>query len=83
MELNDSPEIPDAAEGEGGRGIRHPPSGENNDTTTTTTTTTNDAGSFPRFGKGFFSQSQLSVQALPRCLYTSVCNRMHLHLCVR
>ena len=29
------------------------------------------------------SQSQLSVQTLSRCPYTSVCNRMHLHLCAR
>ena len=42
-----------------------------------------DAGSIPRCGKGFFSQSQLSVQTLFRCLYTSVRNRVHLHLCAR
>ena len=29
-----------------------------------------DAGLIPRCGKGFFSQSQLSVQALLRCPYT-------------
>ena len=29
-----------------------------------------DAGSIPRCGKGFFSQRQLSVQALLRCPYT-------------
>ena len=42
-----------------------------------------DAGSIPRCGKGFFSQSQLSVQTLLRCPYTPVCNRMLLHLCAR
>ena len=31
--------------------------------------------------KGFFSQSQLSVQTLLECPYTSMHNRMHLHLC--
>ena len=44
---------------------------------------TADAGSIPRCGKGFFSQSQLSVQTLLRCPYTPVFNRMHLHLCAR
>ena len=39
-----------------------------------------DAGSIPRCGTGFFSQSQLSVQTLLRCLYTPMCNRMHLRL---
>ena len=42
-----------------------------------------DVGTIPRCGKGFFSQSQLSVQTLFRCPYTPVCNRMHLHLCAR
>ena len=36
-----------------------------------------DSGLIPRSGKGFFSQSQLSVQTLLRCPYTPVCNRMH------
>ena len=36
-----------------------------------------DAGSIPRCGKEFFSQSQLSVQTLLRCPYTPVCSRMH------
>ena len=40
-----------------------------------------DSGSIPRCGKGFFSQSQLSVQTLLRCPYISVCNRMHCYLC--
>ena len=40
-----------------------------------------NTGSIPRCGKGFFSQSQLSVQILLRCLYTPVCNCIHLHLC--
>ena len=38
---------------------------------------TADAGSIPRCGKGFFSQSQLSVHTFSRCPYTPVCNRMH------
>ena len=42
-----------------------------------------DAGSIPRCGKGFFSQSQLSMQTLLRCPYTPVRNHMHLHLCTR
>ena len=42
-----------------------------------------DAGSIPQSGKGFFSQSRLSVQTLLRCLYTPLCNCMHLHLCAR
>ena len=42
-----------------------------------------DAGSIPRCGKGFFSQSQLSAQTLLRRPYTPVHNRMHLHLCAR
>ena len=42
-----------------------------------------EASLIPRCGKGFFSQSQLSVQTLLRCPYTPVCNRMHLHLCAR
>ena len=42
---------------------------------------TADAGSIPQWNKGFFPQSQLSVQTLLWCLYTPVCNRMHLHLC--
>ena len=33
---------------------------------------TANAGSIPCCGKGFFSQSQLSVQTLLRCLYTPV-----------
>ena len=36
-----------------------------------------DAGLIPWCGKGFFSQSQLSVQTLLQCLYTPMCNRMH------
>ena len=36
-----------------------------------------DAGSIPRRGKGFSSQSQLSVQTLFRCPYTHVRNCMH------
>ena len=32
------------------------------------------AGSIPQCGKGFLSQSQLSVQTLLRCPYTPVCN---------
>ena len=35
-----------------------------------------NAGSIPWSGKGFFSQSQLSVQTLLWCLYTPVCNHM-------
>ena len=42
-----------------------------------------DAGSIPRYGKGFFSQSQLPVQTVLRCPYSPVCNRMHQHLCAR
>ena len=42
-----------------------------------------NAGSIPQCGKGFFSQSELSVQTLLRCPYTPVRNRMHLHLCAR
>ena len=42
-----------------------------------------DAGSFHRCGKGFFSQSQLSVQTLLRCPYTPMRNHMRLHLCAR
>ena len=42
-----------------------------------------EVGLVPRCGKGFFSQSQLSVLTLLRCPYTPVCNRMHLHLCAR
>ena len=42
-----------------------------------------DAGSIPRCGKGFFSQSQLSVQTLLRCPYTPECNRVHEYLCAR
>ena len=34
----------------------------------------------PRCGKGFFSQSLLSVQTLWQCPYTPVCIRMHKHL---
>ena len=38
---------------------------------------TTEAGSIPRCGKGFFSQSQLSY-----CVRTAlVCNHMHEHLC--
>ena len=44
---------------------------------------TADAVSIPRCGKGFFSQSQLSMQTVLRRPYTPVCNRMHLHLCTR
>ena len=43
-----------------------------------------DAGSVPSCGKGFFSQSQLSVQALLRYPYSHLPpmrNCMHLHLC--
>ena len=40
-----------------------------------------DPGSSPWCGKGFFFQSQLSVQTLLRCLYTPVCNCIHEHLC--
>ena len=36
-----------------------------------------DAGSSPRCGKGFFSQSQLSVQTLLRCPHSPVCNRIY------
>ena len=36
-----------------------------------------DAGSSPRCGKGFFSQSQLSVQTLVRVSVHPVRNRMH------
>ena len=42
-----------------------------------------DAGSIPRCGKGFFSQSQLSVQTFLWCPYTPARNRVHLHLCAR
>ena len=38
-------------------------------------------GSIPRCGKGFFSQSQLSVQTLLRCPYISVCNHVHKDIC--
>ena len=38
---------------------------------------------FPGAARDFFSKSHLSVQALERCPYTPVCNRMHLHLCAR
>ena len=40
-----------------------------------------EARSVPRCGKGFFSQSQLSVQTFLQCSHTPVCNRMHSHLC--
>ena len=36
-----------------------------------------DAGSMTRCGKGFFSQSQLSVQTVLRCPDIPVCNRKH------
>ena len=36
-----------------------------------------EACSVPRCGKGFFSQSQLSVQTLLQCLCTPVCSCMH------
>ena len=36
-----------------------------------------DSGSTSKCGKAFFSQNGLSVQALLRCPYTPVCNRMH------
>ena len=39
-----------------------------------------DAASIPRYGEGFFSQSQLSVQTLLRVSAHPVCNRMHWHL---
>ena len=47
-----------------------------------------DAGSIPRCGKVFFSQSQFSVQTLLRCPYIPVCNptrgcKSYLHLCAR
>ena len=42
-----------------------------------------DSGLIPRCGKGFSSQSQLSVQTLSLCPYTQVCNRIHLYLCAR
>ena len=42
-----------------------------------------DAGSVSWCHKGFFSQSQLSVQTLLRCPYTLVRNRMYLRLCAR
>ena len=42
-----------------------------------------DAGSIPQSGKGFFSQSRLSVQTLLQCLYAPLWNCMHLHLCAR
>ena len=38
---------------------------------------------FPGAARDFFSKSHLSVQALERCPYTPVCNRMHLPLCAR
>ena len=38
---------------------------------------------FPGAARHFFSRSPLSVQTALRCLYTPVCNRMHLHLCAR
>ena len=36
---------------------------------------------FPSAARDFFSQSQLSVQTLLRCLYTPLCNHIHSHLC--
>ena len=42
-----------------------------------------DTGSIPWCGKGFFAQSQFSVQTLLWCLYTPVRNRVYLHLCAR
>ena len=41
-----------------------------------------DAGSIPRCGKGFFSQSTFSADSLTVSI-TLVRNRMHLHLCAR
>ena len=39
------------------------------------------ASSISRCGKGFSSQSHLSVQTLFTCPHTPVCNPMHYHLC--
>ena len=38
---------------------------------------TADAGAMPQCGKGFFSQSQLSMQTPLRCPYTPLWNHMH------
>ena len=40
-----------------------------------------DAGSIPRCGKGFFSQSQLPVQTLFRCPYTPPCAIACISIC--
>ena len=40
---------------------------------------TTDTGPIPWCSKGFFSQSQLSVQTLSQCPHSPVCNRMHSH----
>ena len=36
-----------------------------------------DAGSISQCGEGFFSWSQVSVQALLQCPYTPICNCIH------
>ena len=41
------------------------------------------ADSLRRCGKGFFSQTQLSVQTLLRCPNSPVCSRKHWYLCAR
>ena len=42
-----------------------------------------DVGSSPKCSKGFFSQSQLSVQTLTVSVQPPVRNRMHQHICAR
>ena len=41
-----------------------------------------DAGSIPRYGKGFISEGQLLVQALLRCPYTPPCAIACISICV-
>ena len=41
-----------------------------------------EAGLIPQCGEGFFSQSQLSVQTLLRCLYIPMCNCICCYICV-
>ena len=40
-----------------------------------------DAGSIPRCGKGFFSQSTFSADSLTCVRNSPVCNHVHQHLC--
>ena len=41
-----------------------------------------DTGSVLRYSKGFFSQSQFSMQTLFQCPYIPMCKHMHYQLCL-